>query len=128
MAITDITPRKSKYCNAGLRILKELGHATNAELHQAVQVEYPLVSLTTIHRVTSRLAARGEIGVAPSDAKGTLRYDKSNAPHDHFMCTKCSRLQDIAIAEKIRGLLRVELPECCPSGQITVCGICKMCR
>ncbi|MBP9852796.1 MAG: Fur family transcriptional regulator, peroxide stress response regulator [Patescibacteria group bacterium] len=119
--------RSSKYCTAILRVIKQLGHATNAQLLDAVRDTYPDVSATTIHRATTRLEARGSIAVAPADKQGAMRYDHRTAPHDHFMCERCGKLRDADIAEQVKDALKRQLPDCGVHGRLTVHGVCKDC-
>ena len=127
-AKTQSQVRQSKYCTAILAEITRLGHATNAELLSAMRHYYPNVSATTVHRATTRLASRGEIGFAPSDTSGAMRYDAQVTPHDHFQCTQCGRLRDIDIVEHIRPMLQAAASDCIPTGRLTISGSCKKCK
>lgn len=104
------------------------GHATNAEIHAHMRERFPTVSMTTIHRATARLAERGELGIAPPDKQGAMRYDAKTSPHDHFMCESCGMLRDAELSSAIKPIIEREIGDHCSiSGNLTVSGTCKKC-
>lgn len=119
--------RQTKYCNAIKTELNLMGHATNNELLRELQRTFPELSATTVHRATARLAERGEIGIAPVSKNGSMRYDSSPIPHDHFMCTSCDLLRDSDVRDKITPILEENIDDCRISGRLTIGGICKKC-
>lgn len=119
--------RDTKYCQAIAQYMLRAGHATNAMILSELRKDFPSLSATTVHRATARLASRGELGIAPADPNGSMRYDGNLANHDHFMCSSCGRLRDVQVANEIRPLIESQLDGCKISGQITVSGICKKC-
>jgi len=120
--------RESKYCDIVRMSVAQLDHATNAMIIVEVRKSYPNVSATTIHRVTARLAARGELMQAPADLQGAMRYETSKPVHDHFMCTVCGKLHDIDIADEVAKLFEEKLLDCRPSGRVVVSGMCGTCH
>lgn len=128
MQSTQPRARQTKYCLQIQQVVQELGHASNAEILTKLQQKYPDVSATTVHRAAARLAGRGDIGVAPADLSGAMRYDANTTPHDHFMCSHCGVLRDVHIAERVTPLLEEALEGCTISGRITIAGICKRCK
>ena len=125
---TIVRPRQSKYCLAIVDVLKQKGHASNSDLLHALRASYPELSATTIHRATQRLAERGEIGLAPPDTRGVMRYDTATTPHDHFMCSRCGTLRDADVASQVSRLLEQHLEGCRVSGRLLINGTCKQCR
>lgn len=122
--------RHTKYVDAVIAALARLGHATNAELHAAVKGEYPEVSATTIHRVTTRLKERGRIGCAPKPLTGAERYDINPEPHHHFVCQSCGGVCDIADTVEARAVmeqLKTLSGHCELAGSLTMQGECKGC-
>lgn len=119
--------RQTKYCVQIEGIVKKLGHASNAQILTELHALYPDVSATTVHRATARLASRGELGVAPVDSGGAMRYDANTTPHDHFLCVHCGLLRDVDIANQLAPLLENALEDCSVSGRITISGTCKSC-
>lgn len=127
--MTDVTiaPRQTKYCQAIERELKLRGHATNMELVAALRLDFPDLSVTTVHRATARLAARGTIAVAPSARDGSMTYDANITPHDHFQCLDCGLLRDTDVKDRVIPILEASIGDCSISGQLTIGGICKKC-
>lgn len=119
--------RQTKYCKEIAVIVKELGHASNTQILVELHKTYPTVSATTVHRATARLATRGELGSAPADPSGAMRYDANLLPHDHFVCGNCGVLKDVNIAEKVQSLLSESIKGCGVSGNVTITGTCKYC-
>lgn len=120
--------RKTKYCTDIERLLKKVGHASNAELLELLRRSYPSLSATTVHRATARLASRGKISLAPPNYDGSMRYDANNNAHDHFQCVSCGLLRDTDIKARVKPLLESSIGEGCSiSGRLTINGICKKC-
>jgi Fur family peroxide stress response transcriptional regulator len=119
--------RQTKYCQAIEHSLKIHGHATNAELLESLRETFPALSATTVHRATARLAARGDIAIAPASNDGSMRYDANIMPHDHFQCQNCDLLRDTNVKDKIVPILEQSINGCSISGQLTISGICKTC-
>lgn len=122
--------RQTKYTSAVLQALEALKHATNSQIHDLVKQIHPEVSVTTIHRVTSRLAERGVIARAPKTSTAEERYDTDPTPHHHFMCSTCDRLCDIVENEASRtavDLLGTMSRRCKLAGMVTIQGACEDC-
>jgi Fe2+ or Zn2+ uptake regulation protein len=122
-----IAPRQTKYCQAIEQSLQRLGHASNAQLLADLRVHFPDLSATTVHRATSRLAARGTITTAPSTQDGAMRYDANATPHDHFQCASCDLLRDTNVKHKVIPILEASIEGCSISGQLTISGTCTQC-
>ena len=119
--------RQTKYCNAIRNSLSVLNHATNNELLRELRKYFPELSATTVHRATSRLAERCEIGTAPASKDGSMRYDANTEPHDHFQCSSCDLLRDTDVREKVAPILEASIGDCQISGRLTISGTCKNC-
>ena len=128
MNLSTTTTRSTKYCRAVENIVKAHGHATNQQIHAALRQLYPNVSLTTVHRITTRLYLRGLIAQAPSTTDGSLRYDANTSEHDHFVCSYCGGVRDIDIAGKATSLVESALGGCKLSGRLVVNGTCEQCH
>lgn len=120
--------RQSRYCDATLECVKKFGHATNLEILSELQKTYPKLSATTVHRVTSRLVERGELGLAPPSLDGSMRFDAHLSTHDHFMCRGCGQLRDTTLAPDLLSSLKAQFEDCHISGPITISGLCKQCK
>ena len=125
------TSRQTKYATAVMESLREMTHATNVQLLEALQRFYPEVSATTVHRVTSRLKNRGVIGCAPKTTNGSERYDIQPDPHHHFMCANCGELCNIPDSDDVRhavGRLKEVTGECALAEALTLMGVCHDCN
>lgn len=122
------TTRATQYTKSITTALKQAGHATNADLLAVLRMQYPEVSATTIHRVTTRLYERGQIDLAPPAAGGSLRYDSNTKLHHHFACKTCLRLRDVALPETCITALEAQLGGCKIRGSLTIQGICEQCE
>ena len=120
--------RQTKYCLAIESQLKNVGHATNAELLASLRKSYPDLSATTVHRATTRLAERGAISLAPPANDGSMRYDANISQHDHFQCSSCGVLKDANIRDKIIPILEASIEGCAISGPLIINGLCKKCK
>jgi Fe2+ or Zn2+ uptake regulation protein len=119
--------RQTKYCDALKNTLALYGHATNSELLRELRKSFPELSATTVHRATSRLAERGDIGIAPASKDGSMRYDTNTAPHDHFKCSSCDLLRDTNVKDRVTPILEASIGDCQISGRLTISGVCKQC-
>lgn len=124
---TATQTRQTKYCKSIRVTLSELGHATNSELLHRLRNTYPELSATTVHRATTRLAARDEISIAPATKDGSMRYDSNLSPHDHFLCRSCDQLKDVRVMDKLNTILDKAICDCQISGRLTISGLCKDC-
>ncbi len=120
--------RETKYTQAIIDVLAELGHGTNSDIATKLRESYPDVSDTTVHRATTRLAERGQISVGPRDIDGSLRYDANTEPHDHFICTGCRGIRDIDIAKEIMPIVQEALGGCGVDGRLEIKGLCIHCN
>lgn len=120
--------RETKYTRAIKSALTSLGHATNSELAQVVRADFPMVSDTTIHRVTQRFYDDGECIEAPKSQDGATRYDANTSFHDHFICESCGGMRDIVIPAEVRRAIEQELDGCCLNGSLSILGECKKCK
>ena len=125
---TAIQERTTKYTLAVRSLLNNVGHASNSEIHEALLSDFPNLSATTVHRITTRMYQRGEILIAPSRSDNALRYDSNATPHDHFLCMNCGILKDTNVEAKIKPILEATIGDDCHiSGRLTVSGLCKNC-
>ena len=77
-----------------LRELRRRGqHATAEEIHRAVHRELPGVSVPTIYATLELFV---ELGLARRIDTGTAAlYDAGLDPHEHAVCRRCGRVQDV---------------------------------
>jgi Fur family peroxide stress response transcriptional regulator len=77
-----------------MEALGKLDHPTAAEIHAYILRQYPKISLGTVYRNLSELAAAGVILRLPS-GDGSDRFDCNADEHFHVICTGCGRIFDI---------------------------------
>lgn len=128
MTNSNLIYRETKYCKAIKAELKGIKHATNKELLDLLRSQYNNLSATTVHRATTRLANRGEIGIAPTTNDGSMRYDYNSTPHDHFLCLSCDKLRDVSMGDQIKPLVEKAFDGCSISGPLLVSGVCTDCQ
>ena len=71
-----------------------LDHPTADTIYENIRKIYPNISLGTVYRNLSLLAALGEI-TKISSTNGADRFDPNTSPHHHFICTSCQKVQDL---------------------------------
>ncbi len=121
--------RATRYTKDVQDFLERVHHATNIEILEHMQKTYADVSVTTVHRITSRLVERGKLALAPAAKGNAMRFDINVEPHDHFLCSNCDMLRDTDIASEIRPLLEDSIGDGCEiSGNLVVTGLCKKCN
>jgi Fe2+ or Zn2+ uptake regulation protein len=88
------------------RALRELrGHATADELLDAVEDKLPNVSLPTVYstlELFEQLGVVRRLGVR----QGAVLYDPRPDPHDHLVCDRCGRIEDLDAGVELAGALR----------------------
>lgn len=125
--MSDSLTRTTIYTEGVQTALAKLGHATNAELTEALRVSYPNLSVTTVHRVTARLLSLGIIGSAPVALDGSARFDTTLTAHDHFMCSHCGQLRDITLSAAVYKHIRKSSEGCDITGPLAIQGNCHKC-
>jgi len=87
----SLTPQR----RAIVRYLVERGgHWTAAELLEGLTGEFPLASRATVYSTLTLLRELGVVA-AVSGPGGDTRYDANPEAHQHFLCTRCGRLEDV---------------------------------
>ena len=120
--------RTTKYTDSIMEVMGTLGHATNDQILRSLRSRYPELSATTVHRATARLKDRGLLSCAPSDSRGSIRYDINHLPHDHFVCNGCDGIKDISVADGLKPIIEQSLDDGCRiNGRLTISGQCNKC-
>jgi Fur family ferric uptake transcriptional regulator/Fur family peroxide stress response transcriptional regulator len=111
-----------------LRELRQRGqHATAEEIHRAVQRELPGISVPTIYATLELFV---ELGLARRIETGTAAlYDAGLEPHQHAVCRRCGRVQDVGgllNADALMGAARSAGFQ--PLGaELIISGLCAQC-
>lgn len=69
-------------------------HPSAEEIHRRVQKISPRVSLGTVYRNLQRLTEEGKIRTVRLGERNA-RYDPTLEEHDHFICQRCGRVDDV---------------------------------
>jgi len=70
------------------------GHWTATELLEGLTGDFPLASRATVYSTLTLLRDLGVVTALPGPG-GEARYDANPDPHQHFLCTRCGRLEDV---------------------------------
>ncbi len=121
--------RKSRQRERILEVLKETdSHPTADWVYKRLKEEIPGLSLGTVYRNLSVLMEQGQIKKLPFGSTFD-RYDAKTDPHYHFVCEKCSKVEDIQlplfkdIDEQVRKVSDFTVL----SHKLEFFGICKEC-
>lgn len=104
-------------------------HPTADELYDRVRQQLPNVSLGTIYRNLDLLTRAGRVRrleIAGIQA----RFDAELEPHHHVRCTRCGRVDDVAIADEteVHSPARSRQGFSITGFRIEYDGICPDCR
>jgi Fur family peroxide stress response transcriptional regulator len=121
-----LTPQRQ----AVLRVVAESAeHLTANEIFEAARRELPSISFATVYNSLKYLKEAGLLREI-NFGKGSSRYDRETARHDHAVCSRCGKLVDFDLAETpqlIRAAARRSRfkPE---SIHLTLVGLCPDCQ
>lgn len=92
--------KQTKYSHQREAIIKYLesttDHPTADEVYQHMRELIPNISLGTVYRNLSQMAANGKILRLTADGK-TDHFDACILPHYHFLCKNCGCVRDIPL-------------------------------
>jgi Fe2+ or Zn2+ uptake regulation protein len=103
-------------------------HPTAAWLYAALQPEFPRLSLGTVYRNLEVLVCEGLVREVPTPGSA-VRFDGNPAPHHHFVCERCGRIDDLelalpaGLAERVRRRYRLRPRRM----RIDFFGLCREC-
>jgi Fe2+ or Zn2+ uptake regulation protein len=107
--IALLRERGQRVTSQRLVILRELrrygGHASAEDIHRAVHRDLPGTSIPTVYAALDLLVELGlarklELGL------GAAHYDARTAPHEHAVCRRCGRIEDLDLELDPQALLR----------------------
>lgn len=103
-------------------------HPFAQEIYRRVHKRLPRISLATVYRNLHSLVEEGKIRTLLLDGQGA-RYDPETSEHDHFVCERCGRVDDLFL----RARRRIDLTSLAKRGYVvtthdlTVHGMCQVC-
>ena len=86
--------RQREHILAKLRSTKT--HPTAAWIYDELKPEFPELSLGTVYRNLNILRDQGLLQVLSSGSTFD-RFDANTAPHYHFVCTACGKVEDVDV-------------------------------
>jgi Fur family transcriptional regulator, peroxide stress response regulator len=119
--------RMTPQTQAVIQELQKRGHASNLELLKALHNTFSDLSATTVHRITKRLVAEKQIGILRSPLDGTALLDANAAPHYHFACQPCGKVQDIQLSKSVVSELQEAVGHQIMQDTLVVTGIKTNC-
>jgi Fe2+ or Zn2+ uptake regulation protein len=92
------TARLTRHRQAVLdTIAAQSAHLTAAEVYEAVQHAQPHIAFATVYNALHYLV-RARLIAEVRRPDGVIAYDRNTAPHDHIICRRCGRLDDVELA------------------------------
>ena len=110
-----------------LAILKELerkGHASIEEIYENIRDFFPSISLATIYKNIT--AMKDENIISEICLHQKPKFEIHKAPHAHFICKKCSKVEDVPLKKLLKDEIEKEFPN--SEHELYIYGICKECR
>lgn len=107
-------------------------HPTADAIYEALKSDFPSLSLNTVYDTLNILTEAGLIRKFAM-RENISRYDGNPAPHGHFVCVKCGRVEDLRPAvdgelERISLLLKDEIDGCIIESDYRFYGYCAECE
>jgi len=106
-------------------------HLTAARVYDLVQPVQPGIAFATVYNALHYLVHAGLIAEV-RQPDGVVAYDRNTAPHDHIICRRCGRLDDVPASpdESTRQYRAVEerTGYAVEGHRVEYAGICPSCR
>ncbi len=101
-------------------------HPTVDEIYTSLLPVHPTLSRTTVYNTLKLLSGAGVIKAIASESGESTRWDFSESPHAHFLCSGCGSVTDVPVCFSVLpavppGYVIAEMG-------ITVKGWCPECR
>jgi Fur family peroxide stress response transcriptional regulator len=95
--VSEVHKRATRQLAAVYEALQgDHSHPSADGVYQRVRRTLPRISLGTVYRNLQRLVAEGKIRMFLLGER-IARYDPMMAEHDHFICQRCGRVEDILL-------------------------------
>lgn len=104
-------------------------HPSAEWVYTQLKAEYPDISLGTVYRNLAYFKNAGSI-ISLGTVNGVERFDGNTAPHVHFICTCCGKVQDLMDLPIPEALTETAAASCggiVESCQLTFTGQCADC-
>jgi Fur family transcriptional regulator, peroxide stress response regulator len=125
----DIRKRTTRQLTAVYEALRgDHSHPSAEEIHRRVRKKSPQVSLGTVYRNLQRLTEEGKIRTVHLGDRSAC-YDPTLEDHDHFICQRCGRVDDVWLKRDRRINLAplVEKGFTILDQSLAIHGLCQQC-
>ena len=106
--------------------LLEHDHPSVDEIYQALKLELPTLSKTTVYNVLNLFQEHHLVSTVALNPK-ELRYEINHQPHTHFQCVNCGEIYDLPYVPIDYQTIRQEGFEFLDHS-LVVKGICSKCK
>ena len=125
------TTKQFRKRNAILDYLRHTDTHPSAEMvYTHLKPEIPDLSLGTVYRNLALFKSQGLI-TSLGTVNGVERFDGNTQNHVHFVCTKCSGVEDlesVSILPSLQDAAERDLGGQINGCQITFTGLCRECK
>jgi Fe2+ or Zn2+ uptake regulation protein len=114
-------------------VLREAGpgvHLTTNDAYSRARARRPAIGISTVYRGIQRLRDMGLIDEIVVPGESAAVYEPVAAPHAHFRCDRCGRVDDVAYNVPRRTIesLAKHMDARITDTIVTLRGICHNCR
>lgn len=108
-------------------------HLTAARIYDAVRETEPRIAFATVYNALHHLVEAGLIAEV-RQPDGVVAYDRETSPHDHIICRRCGRLDDVpalpvpALNTAAYGMVAERTGYDVDRHRVEYSGICQTCR
>ena len=127
--VSKVHKRATRQLTAVYDVLRgDHSHPGADEIYERVRRALPRISLGTVYRNLQRLVEEGKIRMFLLGER-VARYDPMVAEHDHFICQRCGRVEDVLLPRD----RRVDLAPLVDRGftitahSLAIHGLCQKC-
>ena len=104
-------------------------HPSAEQIYAKLKPEYPDLSLGTVYRNLALFKEQGLI-MSLGTVNGVERFDGNTAPHVHFICTECGKVDDLhslSVPEELKNTAAQSCGGRIDGCQLLFTGICADC-
>jgi len=118
--------RNTKQKDLVLKIINNsCNHPNATEIYDKAREELPNISLGTVYRILNNLVDKSKIKTIQT-IDNIHRYDNIINKHDHFICVKCGKVEDVkkSFNKEVTTINNNKVLDC----DITYKGVCSKCK
>ena len=107
-------------------IMEQMDHPSVDKIYKNLLPTIPTLSKTTVYNTLNQMTEKGIIDAMNIDDT-EIKYDFTEHPHAHFLCTNCGRIYDISLDSSVYQTQSIEGHQVVNT-QINFKGICNNCK